>query len=397
VTSLEPFRAEVRAFLEAACPESMRTPILTYEEEVWGGRHAVFCSDDARLWLQRMVERGWTAPTWPREYGGGGLGAAEATVLDEELKRLGCRPALKSLGLWMLGPTLLELASEEQKREHLPKIARGEIRWCQGFSEPGAGSDLASLQTRAVRDGDEWVVDGQKVWTSHADKSDWIFCLVRTDPSAKKHEGIGFLLIDMASPGIRTRPIPLISGASPFCETFFDGVRVPARNMVGAPNEGWKVGKRVLDHEREAISRMRDAQSQEEEPLEAIAKRYLPTRPDGTLADAGLRDRITQANMDFLCNQLTLKRSKEAIALGRPAGNEISMLKLYGTELNKRRRELLVLFAGFQGLGWEGAGFAPDELTRTRDWLRSRANTIEGGSSEVQMNIIAKRVLGLPE
>jgi acyl-CoA dehydrogenase len=394
----EDFRAEVRTWLESACPSSMRTPILSPEEEVWGGRRPGFPSEDARIWLERAAERGWTAPSWPRAYGGGGLSAEQARVVAEEMRSLGCRPPLKSLGLWMLGPLLLEAGTEEQKREHLPKIARGEIRWCQGFSEPGAGSDLASLQTRAVKgeDGD-WVVDGQKVWTSHADKSDWIFCLVRTLASAKKHEGISFLLIDMASPGVRTRPIPLISGASPFCETFFDGVRVPARNLVGAPNEGWKLAKRLLEHERDAISRMRDAQSQEEEPLEAIAKAALGTNEDGTLADPILRDRLTQANLDFLCNKLTLRRAQETVAAGRPAGPEMAMFKLYGTELNKRRRELLVLFAGFRGLGWEGEPFTAGELQRTRDWLRSRANSVEGGSSEIQLNIIAKRVLGLPD
>jgi alkylation response protein AidB-like acyl-CoA dehydrogenase len=393
----EQFRVEARAWLEIACPASMRTPLVSPDEEIWGGRRGVFFSEDARVWLSRMAERGWTAPTWPAAYGGGGLAQGQARVLAEEMRDLGCRVPLKSLGLWMLGPTLLEFGTEEQKREHVTKIARGEIRWCQGFSEPGAGSDLAGLQTRAVRDGDEWVVDGQKVWTSHADKADWIFCLVRTDPGAKKQEGIGFLLIDMASPGIRTRPLTLISGASPFCETFFENVRVPARNMVGAPNEGWKIAKRLLEHEREAISRMRDAQNQEEEPLEAIAKRYLPLNDDGTIADASLRDRLTQANLDFLCNKLTLRRSKETIAAGRPPGPEISMFKLVGTEINKRRRDLLVLFAGYQGLGWEGDAFTPEELQRTRDWLRSRANTIEGGSSEIQLNILAKRVLGLPD
>jgi alkylation response protein AidB-like acyl-CoA dehydrogenase len=375
----------------------MRTPISSPDDEVWGGKRAVFPSEDARLWLKRTAERGWTAPTWPQAYGGGGLSDEEASVLAEEMRRIGARPPLKSLGLWMLGPLLLELGTEEQKREHLPKIARGEIRWCQGFSEPGAGSDLASLQTRAVRSGDEWIVDGQKVWTSQADKADWIFCLVRTDPAAKKHEGIGFLLIDMTSVGVRTRPILLISGASPFCETFFDGVHVPARNMVGSPGDGWKLAKRLLEHERDAISRMRDAQSQEEEPLEEIAKRAIGVGEDGRLADPVLRDRLTQANLDFLCNQLTLRRSREAVAAGRTPGPEISMAKLYGTELNKRRRELLVLFAGFRGLGWEGDAFATSELQRTRDWLRSRANSIEGGSSEIQLNIIAKRVLGLPD
>jgi acyl-CoA dehydrogenase len=397
VSNLEAFRAEARAWLESACPASMRTPITSADEEVWGGRRAVFPSDDARVWLQRMGERGWTVPTWPREYGGGGLGLDEAAILGEELQRIGARPPVKSMGIWMLGPILLDVGTEEQKREHLPKIARGETRWCQGYSEPGAGSDLASLQTRAARDGDDWIVDGQKVWTSHADESDWIFCLVRTDPAAKKQEGISFLLIDMASPGVKARPITLISGASPFCETFFEGVRVPGRNLVGVANDGWKLAKRLLELERDAISRMRDAQSQEEEPLEEIAKRAIGTNADGTLADPILRDRVTQANLDFLCNKLTLRRARETVAAGRPPGREVAMFKLYGTELNKRRRELLVRLSGFRGLGWEGEPFTRDELQRTRDWLRSRANSIEGGSSEIQMNIIAKRVLGLPD
>jgi alkylation response protein AidB-like acyl-CoA dehydrogenase len=349
------------------------------------------------VWLARAAERGIIAPTWPREYGGAGLTRDEERVLDREMARLGCRPPLKSLGVWMLGPTLLEMASEEQKREHLPKMARGETRWCQGFSEPGAGSDLASLRMRAVKDGDEWIVDGQKVWTSHADKSDWIFCLVRTDPATTKHEGIGFLLVDMKTPGVTTRPIRLISGASPFCETFFENVRVPARNMIGSPSGGWTIAKRVLDHERSAVAKLRDSSTREEEPMEALAKRYVGTNADGTLADAALRARITQANMDVLCNKLTLRRSSENAAHGKGPGREASMFKLYGTELNKRRRELLIDIAGYQGLGWEGDGFTPAELQSTRDWLRSRANTIEGGSSEIQLNIIAKRVLGLPD
>jgi alkylation response protein AidB-like acyl-CoA dehydrogenase len=338
-----------------------------------------------------MAARGWNAPTWPARYGGGGLDAAHARVLDEEMKSLGCRAALKSFGLWMLGPVLLEFGSEAQRMEHLPAIVRGEIRWCQGYSEPGAGSDLASLQTRAVLEGDFYVVEGQKVWTSHANVADWMFCLVRTDPAVKKHDGISFLLIDMQSPGISVRPIQLISGYSPFCETFFDKVRVPARNLVGKPNAGWTIAKALLGHERALISQSRDAATDDEEPLESLARR------SGALDEAILRDRITQANMDFLCNKLTLRRSAESVQAGRGPGPESSMFKLYGTELSKRRRELKVLIAGFQGLGWEGEGFTPEELQYTREWLRSRASSIEGGTSEIQLNIIAKRVLGLPD
>ena len=396
MTDLDAFRAEIRAWLEGACPPSMRTP-ASDDEEVWGGKRCKFPSDDARRWLEAAVSRGITAPTWPKEYGGGGLSGPEARVLAEEMRDLGCRPPLRSLGIWMLGPVLLKYGTEEQRRAFLPALIRGETRWCQGYSEPGAGSDLASLSTRAVRDGDHYVVDGQKTWTSHADKADWMFCLVRTDPTAPKHKGISFVLIEMSSPGIHVRPIQLISGASPFCETFFDGVRVPVSQRIGAENEGWEIAKALLSHERSNISLSRDAQSSAEEPLEAQAKRFLGDAPNAQLSDASLRDRITQANMDFLCNKLTLRRSAESVAAGKPAGNEASMFKLYGTELNKRRRELKVVLRGFAGLGWEGDEYTADDLVTTRDWLRSRANSIEGGSTEIQLNIIAKRVLGLPD
>ncbi len=380
------FREEVAAFLESACPPSMRTPIVNDDDEPWGGRRAQW-KPDAKLWLERMAERGFTAPRWPREYGGADLTAEETKILDEELRRLGCRPPLKSLGIWLLAPALLEFGSEEQKREHLPKMARGEIRWCQGYSEPGAGSDLASLSTRAVRDGEHYVVDGQKVWTSQANLADWIFCLVRTDPSAPKHEGIGFLLIDMTSPGVSVRPIRLISGSSVFCETFFDGVRVPTRNLVGAENQGWTIAKTVLAHERALISRMRDRSSDEEEKLDELARRY------GVADDPVLAHRLAALEMDVMAFRLTLQRSAQKSS----PGAETSIFKLYGTELSKRRKELAVEIAGASGLGWEGPGFEPDELRRTRAWLRSRASSIEGGTSEIQLNVIAKRVLGLPE
>jgi acyl-CoA dehydrogenase len=387
--SLDRFAAETRAWLEENCPPALRTP-MNVDEEVWGGRSAHFWCDDARLWLERMAARGWTAPTWPREYGGGGLGPKEAAVLAEELRQLGCRSPLHSFGLWMLGPVLLEFADEEQKREHLPKIVRGEIRWCQGYSEPGAGSDLASLSTRATRDGDSFVVDGSKIWTSHADRADWMFCLVRTNPSVPKHDGISFLLIDMATPGVSVKPIRLISGASPFCQTFFDGVRVPARNLVGKPGQGWTIAKALLKHERAFIAKARDVAAAVEEPLAATARRYLGV-VDGRIADPVLRDRITQAELDALCFRLLLKRS----AAQQLAGAETSMHKLYGTELGKRRKQLRVEIAGWAGLGWEGPGFSDEELAYARDWLRSRASSIEGGTSEVQLNIIARRVLGL--
>ncbi len=395
MSALDDFRAEARAWLEANCPASMRTPPGSDDEDTWGGRRATFFSDDARLWFERMRDRGWTAPTWPRAYGGGGLSEAEGRVLEEELRRLGCRMALKSFGIWMLGPVLLEAGTEEQKREHLTGIARGELRWCQGYSEPGAGSDLASLGMRAVREGDHYVVSGQKIWTSHADKADWMFCLVRTDPSVPKRDGISFLLVDMASPGISVRPIRLISGNSPFCETFFDGVRVPARNLVGREGGGWAIATSLLKHERAMIARIRDARAEAEEALESIAKRVLG-EARGEVADRVVRAELAQLGIDVLANKLALRRAAEEVAAGRPAGAESSMFKYCGTELGKRRREMRVRLLGLSGLGWEGEGFTPAELSATRDWLRSRASSIEGGSSEIQLNILAKRVLGLP-
>ncbi len=201
MSDLETFRKETRAWLEANCPPEMRTPALGEDDTCWGGRHVTFKSDAQKQWMERMAGKGWTVPEWPREYGGGGLSRDEAKILRQEMATLGCRSPLDSFGIWMLGPALLKYGNEAQKKEHLPKIARGEIRWCQGYSEPGAGSDLASLQTRAELQGDHFIVNGSKIWTSYADKADWIFCLVRTDPNAPKHEGISFVLFDMESAG----------------------------------------------------------------------------------------------------------------------------------------------------------------------------------------------------
>ena len=253
MSDLEAFRGETRAWLEENCPPTMRTPMTSEDETVWGGRKEIYTNPEAKLWLDRMGAKGWTAPNWPKEYGGGGLSKEEAKVLGQELGRIGARPALASFGLWMLGPVLLEYATEEQKQRFLPQIVRGEIRWCQGYSEPGAGSDLADLQSRAFLDGDEWGSNGQKVWTSFADKADCIFCLVRTD-TATKHEGISFLLIDMDQPGITTKPIKLISGSSPFCETFLDDAKAPKENLIGRENGGWEIAKKLLMHERTNIS-----------------------------------------------------------------------------------------------------------------------------------------------
>ena len=395
--ALDTFRQETSAWLEENCPPSMRTP-MPEEETVWGGRNAKFPNPDAKLWLDRMAERGWTAPTWPKEYGGGGLTKEENLVLQQELRRIKARPALSSFGLWMLGPALLEFANEEQKKEHLPKIVRGEIRWCQGYSEPGAGSDLAGLQTKCEDKGDHYLVNGQKIWTSYADKADWIFCLVRTDPTTK-HDGISFLLFDMMSPGVEVRPITMISGASPFCETFFTDVKVPKKNLVGELNKGWTIAKRLLQHEREMISGMGlggVGAGGGIGSLEQVAKDYFG-EVDGRIASPSLRDHITRQKMDSKAFALTMQRSAEEAKAGQGPGAASSIFKYYGTELNKRRYELLLELMGTKALGWEGDGFDDGEINVTRSWLRSKGNSIEGGTSEVQLNVVSKRVLGLPD
>jgi alkylation response protein AidB-like acyl-CoA dehydrogenase len=319
-------------------------------------------------------------------------------VLQEEMARIRARAPLSSLGLLMLGPMLLEMASEAQKREHIPPIVRGEIRWCQGYSEPGAGSDLASLATRAEDRGDHFIVNGQKIWTSYANDSDWIFCLVRTDPQKSKHEGISFLLIDMDQPGVSTQPIKLISGASPFCQTFFENARAEKRNLIGPLNGGWNIAKRLLQFERQGIGNIGSGGGRPggSGSARALAQRYCGSA-DGRISDPLLRDRVAWTEMQEQLLGATIRRSGDEARAGQDVGAASSIFKLAGSELNQARQELLVSILGTQGLGWEGAGFAPEELEITRAWLRSKANTIEGGTSEVQLNVIAKRVLGLPD
>ncbi len=395
MTDLETFRTETRDWLEENCPDSMRAP-MPEREMPWGGRNADYPNPDTKLWMGRMSARGWTAPEWPAEYGGGGLSKDENKILQQELGRINARPALTSFGIWMLGPALLEFASEEQKKKYLPEIVRGEIRWCQGYSEPGAGSDLADLQTKAEDKGDHYLVNGQKVWTSYADHCDWIFCLVRTD-STVKHDGISFLLIDMETQGIEARPIKLISGASPFCETFLSDVKVPKENLVGELNKGWTIAKRLLEHERSMISGMgMGAGAASMGGMEAMAKETFGADGD-KIADPSIRQAIASHKMDQQAFGLTLKRAEAEAKAGKSVGAAASIFKYYGTEVNKRRFELLLDIMGTQALGWEGKGYDKKELAVTRSWLRSKGNSIEGGTSEVQLNVIAKRVLGLPD
>ncbi|MEH6669582.1 acyl-CoA dehydrogenase family protein [Halopseudomonas sp.] len=391
MTDLDAFRQEVRTWLEENCPKSMRTPFSADNDQCWGGRDFKFKSEEQRQWLQRMADKGWTAPDWPKEYGGGGLSREEHKILREELARIQARPALSSFGVWMIGPAILKYGSEELKRQHLPPIVRGEIRWCQGYSEPGAGSDLAGLQTKAEDMGDHFIVNGQKIWTSYADKADWMFCLVRTNPDAKKQMGISLVLFDMQTPGVTTRPIKLISGSSPFCETFLDNVRVEKSQVVGEINAGWTYAKYLLTHEREMIGGMgRTAAGQKTVPQFAVEALGLE---NGKLADGYLRSDITRWEIDAKAFELTSERTLDEAKAGQGVGNASAMLKYYGTEVNKRRQELLVALRGSDAMVWEGEAWNEGAVPRT--WLRSKGNSIEGGTSEIQLNVIARNILGL--
>lgn len=398
---LESFRAETRAWLEANCPPSMRTRMVP-GEEINGGNKRRSSNPEAYTWLARMVERGWTAPTWPREYGGAGLDKAEFLVLLEEMQRINARPPLGGMGITMIGPTLLEYGNEDQKARHLPAIARGEVAWCQGYSEPGAGSDLASLQTRAEDMGDFYRVNGSKIWTSGADHADWIFCLVRTDPDAPKHEGISFLLFSMDSPGVTTRPIKLLNGESPFCQTFFDNVEVPKIDLVHKPGQGWTVAKRLLQHERSGLAQLASAsQAGVMEritpalPLPQLARQYCG-EAEGKLANTRLRDDLARVQMQLRALALSQQRGVAESENNTP-GATTSIFKYVEAEVVKAQLELQLRIRGSQAFGWEGADFTDEEKSMCRLWLESKAISIAGGSNEIQLNIIAKRVLGLPD
>ena len=380
MTDLDAFRSETRTWLEANCPAEMRAPIRSEADLCWGGRNWTFQSDAQESWLKVMAARGWTVPDWPEAYGGGGLTTEQAIVLKEEMQRIGARSPLTSFGISMLGPALLKFGTEEQKKQYLPQIARGEIRWCQGYSEPGAGSDLAGLQTKAEDRDDHWLVNGQKVWTSYADKADWIFCLTRTSTESKQG-GISFLLFDMQTPGVSTRPILLISGNSPFCETFFDDVKVPKDQIVGEVNKGWNVAKYLLGHEREMISGM---------GLGGGGSLGASVKP----ADPMLRADIAAFDVDALAFAAMSERFAAMWKAGEAHPASPSMMKYAGTELNKRRNELAMAAGGSEALEWDSESSRGGK--GARDWLRSKGNSIEGGTSEIQLNIIAKRILELP-
>ena len=391
---LEQFRSEARQWLEENCPQSQRQP-MTPEEQYYGGRNAEFPSEDAKLWFERMRDQGWIGPEWPTQYGGGDLTAQHSKIIKEEMRAIRARTPLYGLGIWMLGPALLEFGNEAQKQQHIRAIIDGKARWAQGYSEPGSGSDLASLQCRAEDKGDHFLVNGSKIWTTAADKCDWIFCLVRTDPDAKKQEGISFLLIDMDDPGISTTPIGLISGESEFCQTFFENVKVPKENLVGELNKGWSVAKELLVHERKLMSEIGSDSPREVIAPNAAAREYLDFE-HGKIADSQLRSDLVDYDMNMHAIGLTHFRTfEEKIAGVRSAAPMV--MKYVGTEAEVTKSELLLAIMGSQGLGWEGDGFSKSEIDTLRLWAMSKIMTIAGGTSEIQLNVIAKNVLQLPQ
>lgn len=394
-SELSDFRESARAWLSENFPASLAGKSIGMEGESVAG-----LGDDLTAWRQRLAEQGWGAPTWPREYGGAGLSHPEVKVLNQEMENVGAFnpiPMMAGMGVTMVGPTVLEYGSEDQKLKHLPGIASGEIRWCLGLSEPNAGSDLASLSTKAEDNGDQFVLNGQKVWTSGADISQWCGALVRTDSKAKKRDGISFVMLPMDQPGVETRPIKLIAGASPFCETYFNNAIAEKSDLLGKLNDGWSVVKRLLQHERQSQTGARGPSGAKPVPLQEMAKKYVGTDADGKLADVDLRVRLAKHLMDSKAHGLTIGRITAEARGNVEVSAAASILKNSATHVAQTKSELTMEIMGAQGLGWEGAEFSSEELGSVREWLFGKAMSIYGGSFEVQNNIISKNILGLPE
>ena len=399
MSDLNEFRLQTRAWLAQNCPPGARGP----GEIHTGSTKVKIQNPDTQVWMERMAERGWTVPMWPKEYGGAGLSLDEAKILFAEMAAIEARPPLVNMGTRMLGPTLLEYGTEAQKKRHLTTIASGGAAWCQGYSEPGAGSDLASLRTKAEDNGDHFVINGQKIWTSGAQNADWMFCLVRTDFDAPKHQGISFVLLPMDQEGVTVRPISLLSGSSPFCETFLDNAIASKEDLIGELNDGWTVAKKLLQHERSgqgglgaSAAKTRPVGVTVDLALEEVARTYIGTHAQ-RIAEPGARRQVTEWNMNNTTYALTQKRVGEELQGGGTPGEATSIFKLYGSTLAREKQDILMQLMGTRGVGWAGDAFTSDELGTTRSWLASKAVTIYGGTNEVQSNIIAKRVLGLPD
>lgn len=396
--ALEAFRAEARAWLDEHFPKSL----AGRGAELVGGEFVDTAANaDLAAWCDRLGQKGWGTPTWPAEYGGGGLSQLEANVLQEEMRKAGAFNPLTAkagMGITMVGPTILEYGTEAQKQKHIPPICRGEVFWALGYSEPNAGSDLASLQCRAEDKGDHWLVNGQKTWTSGADHAQWIGCLVRTDPDAPKRDGISFLILDMDQPGIETRPIKLIGGASPFCETFFNDAVAPKDEILGPLNGGWTVGKRLLQHERQSQTTASGAGGAAARlSLQDLAERYVGRDEQGRIADVELRSRLATHMMRAQSQKLTIQRIMAESRGNQKVSAAASIMKNAASRISQERAELVLEMMGTRGLGWEGDPYEEHEIESVRSWLFGKAISIYGGSYEIQNNIIAKNILGLPE
>ncbi len=404
------WRAEVREFLAKELPARLRL-----RNRLLGGEGGVAANAEvtgrpaARAggagfqlegglmgeWRQKLAERGWIAPAWPKEYGGAGLTTMEQFIMNEEFAEAGA-PPVGGMGVQMVGPTLVVHGTEEQKAEHLPKILRGETTWCQGFSEPGSGSDLASLQTRAVRDGDDFVINGQKIWTSNAQNSNWMFMLARTDSEAPKHRGISYFLLDFASPGITVQPLVQMSGAAGFNQVYFDNVRVPAKNVVGEINRGWYVATTTLDFERSGIGSAVGVRKTVESLIrwaKENADKSQSTLARNPLVRYELVDRYIEANVAKMLSYRVVHMQN----VGRIPNYEASMAKLFSTELTQRIAASAMKMVGLYGLAWDRESpFSPSRADYSRSYVQAVGQTIAGGTSEIQRNVIANRGFGMP-
>ncbi|WP_291297775.1 acyl-CoA dehydrogenase family protein [Elioraea sp.] len=369
------FRAHVRAWVQASCPPELRHPPKRLH---WS---------ETKPWYMALAKQGWLAPGWPREHGGLGLSPAKQIIFIEEIERHGA-PRTNDMGVTMIGPLLIRYGTDAQRERFLPRILAGEDIWCQGYSEPNAGSDLASLRTEAVLEGDHYVVNGSKIWTTLADDANWIFLLVRTDRAAKKQDGISFLLAPMDSPGIIVRPIVTLDRHDEFCEVFFDNVHVPAGNLVGEPNKGWSMAKALLGFERIFLGSPKQS-------TYALAKLAQVAEHMGVADDPVFADRFTRLRMDLDDLKALYETQVAKLRRGEELGPDVSMLKVWQSELYQRIAETAFEIAGEEGVMLNPIG-GNRALNPAAAFIQSRVVSIYGGSNEIQRNIIAKNVLGLP-
>jgi len=400
------WREEVRSFIQTELPPSLKqtgNSRIAPETELdasqptarAGGAGFKMPTGAMEEWRQKLATRGWIAPAWPKEYGGAGLSTMEQFIMNQEFAEAGA-PTFGGMGVSMAGPTIIVHGTEEQKTEHLPKILRGETHWCQGFSEPGSGSDLASLQTRAVRDGDEYILNGSKIWTSGAHRANWMFLLARTDPDAPKHRGISFFLLDFTSPGITVQPLVTMAGTHHFNQIFFDNVRVPAKNVIGEVNRGWYVGTTTLDFERSGIGAAVGI-GQVVTDLIKFSREHADDGMSQLARNPGLRNELIDRYIDVNVSKMLAYRVVHMQNSGRIPNHEASMAKLFASELRQRVYRTAQRMIGLYGLSWaRKSPYSPMGSEYARSYLDSTSSTIAGGTSEIQRNIIAQRGMGMP-